>query len=193
MVTLVPIQTNSFNSLCQGTCHQWHLPRVNHTHPGSDLREPSNLFHLCLIGYSLGKFLTVLYHTALPTAAPFLLTSVQPKRQLLPEETFWFTARLCFPDVFFPPHRFPVTLQIWVRSRYFCLPPPPQKWRTAELYESVERMRPLGEMAGRCRGPCRTLSRKWVEGSSHESLKPWMTKFVKNKLSGIWYWTGQLH
>lgn len=98
MVTLVPIQPNSFNSLCQGTCHQWHLPRVSHTQPGKDLREPSNLFHLHLIGYSPGKFMTVLYHAALPTAAPFLLTSVHPKRQLLPKETLWFSAHLCFPD-----------------------------------------------------------------------------------------------
>lgn len=57
------------------------------SHPGNDLREPSNLFHLHFTGYSPGKFMTVLYHTALPTAAPFLLTSFQPKRQLLPKET----------------------------------------------------------------------------------------------------------
>lgn len=101
MVTLVPIQPNSFNSLCQGPCHQWHLPRVSHIHPGNDLREPSNLFHLHFTGYSPGKFVTILYNTALPTAALFLLTSFQPKRQLLPKETLWFSARLCFPVVSF--------------------------------------------------------------------------------------------
>lgn len=45
--------------------------------------------------------MTVWYHTALPAAAPFLLTSFQPKRQLLPKEARWFGARLCFPDVSF--------------------------------------------------------------------------------------------
>lgn len=101
MVTLVPIQHNSFNILCQGACHRWHLPRVSHTYPSNDLREPSNLSHFHFRGYSRCKFIIILDHTALYRAAPFLLTRFQPKRQLLPEEILWFSVHLCFPNVSF--------------------------------------------------------------------------------------------
>lgn len=97
-----------------------------------------------ILFFSHGKFIAILDHTALYRAGPFLLTIFQPKRQLL----------------------------IWVHSKYFCLPPPPQNWRKAELYENEVRTETLKENGRRCRGPRKTLSRKWAEGSSHESLKP---------------------
>lgn len=101
MVILGHIQPNSFKSLCQGSLSpvafaqgESHLPRQS-----SEKALKSFLFSFYRIQPS--KFITVLYHTALPTAVAFLLTSVQPERQLLPEKTLWFSARLCFPDVSF--------------------------------------------------------------------------------------------
>lgn len=95
MVTLVPIQHNSFNILCQGACHQWHLPRVSHAYPSNDLREPSNI----LQGTTLVNSLS--YWTTQHFIEQLLLTRFQPKRQLLPKEILWFSIHLYFPDVAF--------------------------------------------------------------------------------------------
>lgn len=56
----------------------------------------------------------------------------------------------------------PITLHIQCLQNIFASPPP-LKWWKVGIYENVGRMK-LGLQ--------RTLSRKWVEGSSDESLKP---------------------